>query len=82
MKDFISYEGFKISYDKKMIRAVRKDDHGFVEFSMADPEELIRGENVQLWEIDKLYDLLKSNYEIMQASLRGTWVEMDEPPVG
>ena len=79
MRSFISYEGFSISYDADMVRAERESKDGFVEFSMHNLDQLIRGEGVQLWEIDKLYDLLKSNHEILKASLQGKWIEMDEP---
>lgn len=79
MKDFISYEGFNISYDTHVVRAERVTEDRFVEFSMQNLDQLIRGERVQLWEIDKLYDLLKSNHEILKALLQGKWVEMDEP---
>lgn len=78
MKDFISYEGFNISYDAELIRAERANDRGFVEFSMHNLDELIQGEYVQIWEIDKLYDLLKNNHEILKASLQGKWVEINE----
>lgn len=79
MKDFISYEGFTIRYDSDRVRAEREDRTGFVEFSMYDLDQLIQGEHVQLWEIDKLYDLLKNNHEILKASLQGKWIEMDDP---
>ena len=78
MKDFISYEGFTIRYNDELIRAEREDNGGFVEFSMQNLDELIQGQQVQMWEIDKLYDLLKSNHEILKASLQGKWVEMEE----
>lgn len=79
MKDFISYEGFIIRYNSDKVRAEREDHIGFVEFSMHNLDQLIQGEHVQLWEIDKLYDLLKNNHEILKASLQGKWIEMDEP---
>ena len=79
MKDFISYEGFTIRYNDELIRAEREDNGGFVEFSMQNLDELIQGQHVQMWEIDKLYDLLKSNHEILKASLQGKWIEMEEP---
>ena len=78
MKDFISYEGFTIRYNDELIRAEREDNGGFVEFSMQNLDELIQGQHVQMWEIDKLYDLLKSNHKILKASLQGKWVEMEE----
>lgn len=45
---------------------------------MNDVDQLIRGKQVQLWEIDKLYDLVKNNHKILQAALKGEWVEMED----
>ena len=78
MKEFISYEGFNIYYNADLIRAERDDDRGLVEFSMHNLDELIQGQHVQVGEINKLHELLASNHEMLQASVLGRWVELNE----
>lgn len=78
MKKFIHFEGFQIYYNQDKVRCEKTEGSGFIEFSMEDPELILYGEQVGFPEINLLCNLIQDNHDIMKASLRGEWVEMEE----
>lgn len=79
MLQFFPFEGFNITYDEHKVRAERAENRGFIEFSMNDLEFILEGRLVDFPEIDRLYEFIKDNHDIMKAHLKGEWVEVEEP---
>lgn len=69
---------YRCFYDIKKVRFEEENGPGVVEFTFDDPSYILESDQVPVEDIEQLSFFLRDNQDIMQARLRGEWIDLPE----
>ncbi|WKN31369.1 hypothetical protein PZB74_20680 [Porifericola rhodea] len=69
---------YRTFYDQDKVRFQRNDGEGEIEFSLHDSSKVLMSHLVPVEDIEQLSVFLRDNQDIIQARLKGEWIEVEE----
>lgn len=65
-------------FDNHKVRFVSEAGTGTIEFALDDPDTVLYSQGVPVEDIEQLSFFLRDNLDIIQAKLKGQWIEVPE----